>query len=132
MKDFVSNVAPVKDDSVSNVAIVEDDFKDYDKNVVHCGRFYTPYVKHVIIPENTIRERTKNMALEIHRHFDDKPITLLCVLKGACRFFNLLYQELQNVRAENVNHPMFHEFIRLKSYENTQSTNTIKVKKGSN
>jgi hypoxanthine phosphoribosyltransferase len=114
-------------DQGSGVTEIKDNFAGYDKNEYPCGKFYTPFVKHVLVPEKTIRERTKNMAAEIHRHYGDKPLMLLCVLKGGCRFFNLLLEELQKCRADNVSHPMFHEFIRLKSYENTQTTNTIKV-----
>lgn len=106
---------------------IDDGFTGYDKLKFKCGKFYDPYIKYVLIPENLIRDRAKQLAIDIHQHYGDRQLTLVCVLKGAFRFFNLLLEELQKVRSEFVSHEIQVDFIRVKSYSNTQSTNTVKV-----
>lgn len=51
---------------------------------------------------------------------------MLCVLKGAYRFFTILVNELFNSRCHFTT-TLSIEFIRVKSYENTSSTDNIKI-----
>lgn len=51
---------------------------------------------------------------------------MLCLLKGAYRFFTVLVNELSTSRL-NCDHGIDVEFIRLKSYENSESTGTIQI-----
>lgn len=51
---------------------------------------------------------------------------MLCVLKGAYRFFTILVNELFNSRCK-FSTTLSIEFIRVKSYENTSSTDNIEI-----
>lgn len=51
---------------------------------------------------------------------------MLCILKGAYRFFTVLVNELSSSRSECTS-KITVEFIRIKSYENTTSTGKIEI-----
>ncbi|CAB1313718.1 unnamed protein product [Coregonus sp. 'balchen'] len=82
----------------------------------------------VIIPHGLIMDRTERLARDIVRDMGGHHIVALCVLKGGYKFFADL---LDYIKALNQNSeksvPLTVDFIRLKSYCNDQSTNSVKV-----
>jgi hypoxanthine phosphoribosyltransferase len=87
---------------------------------------YNGDLKAVIIPEGLIRDRIKQLAHEIHKQIGDQPIVLLCVLKGSYRFFTALVDELSTARYACTS-PLLVDFIRAKSYEDTESTGKLQI-----
>ncbi len=74
----------------------------------------------VLIDNKTLIKRIKELAKEINNSYDiKKPLTLICVLKGAAMF----YCEL----AKYLKMPLKMEFVRLSSYGNsTKSKGEVK------
>jgi len=89
-------------------------------------RCYQKDLSSVMIPKDVIRDRVKQMASEIHSEVGDQPVTMICVLKGAYRFFTLLVEELTEIRHECLQ-PVTIDFIRVKSYEDDKPTSNIKT-----
>ena len=76
----------------------------------------------VLIPENVIEQRIKELADEIMRDYKDEDITFICVLKGATFFATQLAKKIKN-------HVEL-EFIQVSSYgEGTVSSGNIALKK---
>ena len=76
------------------------------------------------------------MAHEIADGMKHEPFTALCVLKGGYQFFGELMKNLRKLHHFSVffNNSNFTnlekidiEFIRIKSYENSTSTNSLKL-----
>ena len=75
--------------------------------------------KKVLISENTLKERIKELASEITKDFEGEPITLVCILKGSIYFFADLSRQIQ-LDTEL-------EFIRVQSYKGEESTGEIEM-----
>lgn len=90
---------------------------------------YREDLENVLIPYGLILDRTDALATEIFNDFGDEPLICLCVLKGGYRFFSDLTERIQNRNRTNGKKslPMMIDFIRLKSYHNTQSTNEVHI-----
>ncbi len=90
----------------------------------------------IIIPDYD-KDRVEKLALEIfnrHREVTEnnhEPLVMLCVLKGAHQFLSDLYDKLVtlssqgNVKGSSIR--MSVEFIRVKSYVNAQSTDSVNI-----
>jgi len=83
----------------------------------------------VLMPKGLISDRTERLARDIFNDLDlSKPLATLCVLKGGYLFYNDLLQYIQNLSANAAKScPVSIDFIRLKSYENTESTGEVRV-----
>jgi len=77
----------------------------------------------LFIPEKVIIEEIKRVAKEISRDMKDKNPFFICVLKGAFMFASDLIKGMDVSSCEV-------GFIRLKSYEGTQSSGLIKEVQG--
>ncbi len=76
----------------------------------------------VLFSQKQIEKRLDELAKQIEKDYEDKEITVLCVLKGASFFAIDLTKRIKNV--------MTFEFIELSSYGNaTTSSGTIKTKR---
>jgi hypoxanthine phosphoribosyltransferase len=85
-----------------------------------------------MIPKGLIDDRTRKLAELIHAKLGDKPIVALCVLKGAFRFYNDLVDHLLELRrskngGQTFYHPIYYDFLRLKSYAGESSTGDVQV-----
>uniref|UniRef100_A0A1I7Z4S2 Hypoxanthine phosphoribosyltransferase n=1 Tax=Steinernema glaseri TaxID=37863 RepID=A0A1I7Z4S2_9BILA len=87
---------------------------------------YRDDLKSVIIPEGLIKDRVKRLAQEIHAVIGDEPLVVLCILKGSYRFFTTLVDDL-TVARHSCASPLQIDFIRVKSYEDTESTGTLQI-----
>ena len=80
----------------------------------------------VVIPEGMIKDRVRRLAADIHATIGNEQLSLLCVLKGSYKFFNALVDELSFARF-SCPLPMTVDFIRCRSYEDTQSTGSVEI-----
>uniref|UniRef100_A0A914Q220 Hypoxanthine phosphoribosyltransferase n=1 Tax=Panagrolaimus davidi TaxID=227884 RepID=A0A914Q220_9BILA len=114
-------MAPVKSKSVT----IPDNL-EYDTDLFVVPGCYREDIKSVIIPAGMIHDRIKQLATEIHAKIGDEPLMILCVLKGSYRFFTALVDELTAVRY-NCKTSLLVDFIRAKSYENTETTGKLEL-----
>jgi len=76
----------------------------------------------VLISEKEIEKKVTEVANQIMQDYEDKPITFICVLKGASVFMVDLAKKIKN--------SVEFEFIRTSSYENgTESTGVVRLLK---
>lgn len=75
----------------------------------------------VLIDEEKLEKRVKELAKEIEEDYKDKEINLICILKGSI----MLTCDL----AKNINKNVMIDFLRVSSYENDKSK-TISFVKG--
>lgn len=75
----------------------------------------------VLIDEEKLEKRVKELAKEIEEDYKDKEINLICILKGSI----MLTCDL----AKNINRNVMIDFLRVSSYENNKSK-TISFVKG--
>uniref|UniRef100_A0A8C1U8W9 Hypoxanthine phosphoribosyltransferase n=1 Tax=Cyprinus carpio TaxID=7962 RepID=A0A8C1U8W9_CYPCA len=72
--------------------------------------------------------RTERLARDIVRDMGGQHIVALCVLKGGYKFFADLMDFIKTLNQNSDKSvPLTVDFIRLKSYSNDQSTNSVKV-----
>ena len=74
----------------------------------------------VLLSEDVINARIRELAAQIDADYAGESVTLLCTLKGAVFFACEL--------AKRITIPVFMEFIQTASYEGTQSTGTVSMK----
>jgi len=78
------------------------------------------YKIHELFDQHTIRNRVQTIADFINEDFADaEQVVLLCVLKGSVNFFSDLSLML-NIECR-------YEFVRLTSYEGTESSGSVKL-----
>lgn len=73
-----------------------------------------------LISENEIQDRIKQLAQEIQNDYKDQEIILICILKGAAFFATEL--------AKRIELPVIIDFMKVSSYEGTESTKKINFK----
>lgn len=74
-----------------------------------------------LIKNSDIVKKCKELGNEITKQFQGKEVIVVCVLKGATPFFAELIK--------HINLEMLTDFIQVKSYQGTQSTGNITLKK---
>ncbi|HJJ69888.1 MAG TPA: phosphoribosyltransferase family protein, partial [Methanocorpusculum sp.] len=74
----------------------------------------------VLISEDVIDARIRELAAQIDADYAGKSVTLLCTLKGAVFFACEL--------AKRITVPVFMEFIQTASYVGTKSTGNVSMK----
>jgi hypoxanthine phosphoribosyltransferase len=112
--------------AVKSKSVTIPDGLQYDTDLFLVPECYKNDITGVIIPAGMIQDRIKQLATEIHKKIGDEPLTLLCVLKGSYRFFTALVDELTAVRYTCKN-SLLVDFIRAKSYEDTESTGKLEI-----
>ena len=74
----------------------------------------------VLLPEEQVEEKIKEMAEQISGDIGDEPITLICILKGSV-FFSC---EL----AKHIKGPVLLDFMSVSSYgDDTKSSGVVKI-----
>jgi len=73
----------------------------------------------VLVTEEELEKRVKEIAEQIYKDYEGKEITLICILKGSV-FFTVDI-------AKNIPSDVKLEFIRVSSYHGTESTGEIKL-----
>ena len=74
------------------------------------------------IDKETISARVKELAAQMEKDYAGKTLTILCILKGAFVFASDLMRAYKG--------PCEISFVRLSSYQGTQSTGSVKVATG--
>ncbi|MDW7673713.1 MAG: hypoxanthine phosphoribosyltransferase [Bacillota bacterium] len=78
------------------------------------------FVKEVLITEEEIVTKTKEIAAKISEDYAGKEVLLLCILKGGIMFLTEL--------AKNITIPVEMDFMVVSSYgENTESSGEVKI-----
>uniref|UniRef100_A0A8C4HCM0 Phosphoribosyltransferase domain-containing protein n=1 Tax=Dicentrarchus labrax TaxID=13489 RepID=A0A8C4HCM0_DICLA len=107
---------------------IADDEKGHELDLFCVPRHYENDLDKVIIPHGLIMDRTERLARDIIQDMGGHHIVALCVLKGGYKFFADL---LDYIKVLNQNSdksvPLTVDFIRVKSYCNDKSTNSVKV-----
>ena len=76
--------------------------------------------REILIDEETIQERVRQLALQISNDYDGRELTIICILRGSMYFFTDLTRQL----TLDVNL----EFMRVSSYIGENSTGEIDIK----
>lgn len=74
-------------------------------------------LKQVLLSEEQIRARVKEMGVELSRDYDGKNVILVCILKGAVNFFSDL--------ARSMTCHLEMDFMSISSYGNNKKTSGI-------
>lgn len=82
-------------------------------------------LERILIEEDKIKTRVKEIAAEIRRDFGDEDLIMVCILRGSCYFFADLTRELDNfVRLE---------FMSVSSYgSGTTTSGEVRILKDIN
>ena len=104
----------------------------YKTNLFCIPNHYEDSVGNVLIPYGMIQDRIEKLARDAFYDMlssGREPLHAICVLKGGYKFFSDM---LDKVNSLNSNHSegsvqVSVDFIRLKSYENDQSTGEINI-----
>jgi hypoxanthine phosphoribosyltransferase len=81
----------------------------------------------VLIPAGLINDRVEKLAEMIAKD-SINPIVAICVLKGAAVFHADLTRVLKRLKGpQGRNLPLSFEFIKVKSYENENSTGSVNI-----
>ncbi|CAG9313739.1 unnamed protein product [Blepharisma stoltei] len=78
---------------------------------------YSPYIGGIFVPRGMIQDRIKKIAEDVINYFQDHPITILVVLRGAFRYAKDLIEAIDAMPNPNFRHYNL-EFIRARSYVN--------------
>ncbi|KAG7272287.1 hypothetical protein CRUP_018585 [Coryphaenoides rupestris] len=125
---------------------IADEEKGHDLELFCVPKHYENDLERVIIPHGLIMDRTERLARDIIRDMGGHHIVALCVLKGGYKFwpgtwggitlwrcggYKFFADLMDYIKVLNQNSdksvPLTVDFIRLKSYCNDKSTNSVKV-----
>jgi len=107
---------------------IEDEDNGLPTDLLCVPAHYKDDLENVMIPYGLILDRTEALATQIFNDFGSEPIICLCVLKGGYRFFADLTDKIQSKnRTSGKSLPMMIDFIRLKSYVNSESVGQVEV-----
>lgn len=107
---------------------IEDDHS-LDMNHFYIPQHYQESLKHLLVPHGMIVDRVEKLAYDIARDYEGQTIHMLCVLKGGSTFFGDLCKALRRFHDyARLNYiPYTFDFIRVKSYEGTDSTGHVQI-----
>jgi hypoxanthine phosphoribosyltransferase len=91
---------------------------------------YIADISSVLIPKGMIVDRIEKLAMDIHEHYNGETVHLVCILKGSRGFFSQLCNFLNKIHKYNKGHknpPYIEHYVRLKSYQNTNSTDKVQM-----
>ena len=97
----------------------------FSKNQAVYPPEYEGHISQLLIRRQQIKDRAASLAKVIHKDYKGKRPVLLCVLKGSNPFFQNLCEALQDLRQG-----FYTEYIRVSSYEGTQSTKKLMISGG--
>merc|ERR1711983_121356 len=111
---------------------IPDDYAGYNTNLFCIPNHYMDAVENVLIPNGMIQDRIEKLGRDVFYDMlssGREPLHALCVLKGGYKFFSDM---LDKVNSLNSNHSegsvqVSVDFIRVKSYENDQSSGLINI-----
>lgn len=101
----------------------------FKKELFSIPPHYQPYVQSVLLPHGLIVDRVEKLAADINDEYRTSTPHLLVVLKGGQEFATDLTTHLRRLHAyrEGKNIPFTVDYVRVKSYEGTSSTGSVKI-----
>lgn len=107
---------------------IPDNYEGYSLEMFCLPKHYENDVESILIPKGLINDRTERLARNICRDVGRGPLVGLCVLKGGYQFFGDLMDYIRTINANGEQSmQMSVDFIRLKSYEDDQSSGEVRV-----
>jgi len=82
---------------------------------------YEGHLDSLMIKRDTILARVRALASMIHQDYEGRRPVMVCILKGACPFYQHLLDALMDFRQGFLT-----EFLRVSSYEGTSTTGKVK------
>lgn len=76
-------------------------------------------IKKVLISEEELTKRIKELSKQISEDYQNKDVIMLCLLKGSVSYFAKL--------CENITIPVEYEFLRASSYHGANTTGDVKI-----
>ena len=119
--------------NLSRCINIPDDFEGYSKDVFCIPKYYEDSLSTVLVPKGMILDRIDCLARDIFQDIitaceEPEPLVSLCVLKGGYKFFSDLQDRINDLNSDHKKSvPMRVEFVRLKSYENTESAGEVRI-----
>merc|ERR1712071_6234 len=127
----INFTAVLQMDQFSPSIVICDDPMHYNPQHFLIPKHYSGCIRKVLIPHGCIKDRIAKMASDYYNSIADrsKPILAMCVLKGANQYFNDFVTELKSLASRDQQTPpqIMVEFVRLKSYSNTESTGKVQI-----
>ncbi|XP_043363070.1 phosphoribosyltransferase domain-containing protein 1 [Dermochelys coriacea] len=100
----------------------------YSLDLFTYPQHYCGDLEYVLIPHGIIVDRTECLAKGIMQDIGDNNIVVLCVLKGGYKFCADLVEHIKTLsRNSERSISMKVDFVRLKSYQNDQSTQDMQI-----
>ncbi|ORZ34675.1 phosphoribosyltransferase-like protein [Catenaria anguillulae PL171] len=110
-----------------NWIVIPDDFPGYPLSQFIIPSHYRDAVERVLIPHGLILDRVEKLAYDIAKDTEGS-LTAICVLKGGHQFFaDLTAKMKKRTNAQGNNLPLHLDFIKVKSYHNTESTGNVSI-----
>lgn len=111
--------------------VVQDD-TTFDLSHFIVPEHYAADLSSVMIPHGFIMDRVEKLAVDICRAYQFKEkntrLHMICVLKGGHQFFSDLCNALKVLTLTGVKEPpLTFDFIRVKSYHNTESSGKVSI-----
>jgi hypoxanthine phosphoribosyltransferase len=111
--------------------IIPDEPTSYSPHHFLIPKHYAGCIRKVLVPHGLVCDRVQRMASDYYNSIEDrtKPILALCVLKGANQYYNDFVDALKTLASRDTQTPpqILVDFIRLKSYTNTESSGKVQI-----
>lgn len=99
----------------------------YSPDLFNIPPHYKKDIKSVLIPFGFIKDRIARLASDIIED-SNGPLHVCCILKGGYQFFSDLVTQMKKIRKnDNRSVPLTYDFIRVKSYVNTESSGSVRI-----
>eukprot|EP00331_Platyophrya_macrostoma_P020930 CAMPEP_0176464018 /NCGR_PEP_ID=MMETSP0127-20121128/36256_1 /TAXON_ID=938130 /ORGANISM="Platyophrya macrostoma, Strain WH" /LENGTH=236 /DNA_ID=CAMNT_0017856333 /DNA_START=44 /DNA_END=754 /DNA_ORIENTATION=+ len=90
--------------------------------------YHRPYIQDVVVPEGLIKSRIERLTTDIANYYENKPFTIIVIMKQGYKVFNLISDYLEKIYEKGVhNNTVRVEFVRLSSFVGVQEANDIEV-----
>jgi hypoxanthine phosphoribosyltransferase len=108
------------------------DEQSFDPELFCVPEHYKGSLATVLLPHGLIIDRVDKLAADILQYYRGRTVHLLCVLKGGSIFFSDLLRALNARFASSGGDyvPYTFDFIKVSSYEGTESTGKVKIDMG--
>ncbi|KNC54777.1 hypoxanthine phosphoribosyltransferase [Thecamonas trahens ATCC 50062] len=122
--------SPTSASVMPEMIVIPDDYEAIPVSLLSIPTRYQGDVDSCLIPFGLITDRVQKLAEMVYEQYKGKELHMLCLLKGAYRFFSDLLKEISALSAAadapDVVKLSLH-FVRVKSYHNTESTGDVKI-----
>jgi len=98
------------------------------KQSVAIPPFHRAYIQDVVVTGGLIKSRVEKLAADIANFYENRPFTIIVVMKQGYKVFNLLSDYLEKIYEKGVYNNTFRvEFVRLATYFGVQDAGDIEV-----